>query len=74
MGCVHTHQKITIIEGWGSPSCVWIDVGKIVANNQNVGKIGQVANQAFAFGLEHDKIQAWWALDILSKSMLENVW
>jgi len=48
-------------------------VGKIVANNQNVEKIGQVANQAFAFGLEHDKIQARWALDIVSKSMLENV-
>ncbi len=32
------------------------EVEKIEEDNQKVGKIGQVINQMFALGLEHDKI------------------
>jgi hypothetical protein len=43
-------------------------------DNQKASKIGWVVNQALAFNLEHDKIRAWWGLDILLESMLERVW
>jgi hypothetical protein len=43
-------------------------------DNQKVEKIGGVVSQAPAFGPGHDKIWAQWALDIVSKNMLENVW
>jgi hypothetical protein len=74
MGNVHTHQKILAIEIWGSPSCVWSAMEKNGENNWKAGKTGQVVNQAFAPGLEHDKIWAWWALDVPLKNKLERVW
>jgi hypothetical protein len=40
MGCVHTHQGIFAIEGWGSPSFVQSVVEKTRENNQKVGKTG----------------------------------
>jgi hypothetical protein len=33
MGCVHKHQKILAIEGWGSPNCVRSAMEKIGENN-----------------------------------------
>jgi hypothetical protein len=42
--------------------------------NQKVGKNSWTISQMFAHRPKHDKIQAWWALDILSKSILERVW
>ncbi len=70
MGCVHTHQKMPIIEGWGNPNCVW----KTGEDNWKVEKIGRATNQTLALGPEHDKIRARWALDVPSESMLERVW
>ncbi len=74
MGCVHTHRGMPTIEGWGSPSCVQSVVQKTRENNQKAKKIGRIINQAPTLGLEHDKIQARWALDVPSNNMLEKVW
>jgi hypothetical protein len=74
MGCVHTHWGIPTIEGWGNPSCVQNVLEKIGEDNWNARKISRNVNQTLALELEHDKIQSWWALDILSYSMLERVW
>jgi hypothetical protein len=46
---------------------------KIEENNQKARKISRVINQTPTPGLEHDKIQAQWASDIPSKSMLKKV-
>jgi hypothetical protein len=73
MGCVHTHWGILIIEGCGSPNHVQNVVEKIGEDNQKVGKISWSLNQVLALGLEHDKIRAWWVLDVLLKSMLKRV-
>jgi hypothetical protein len=61
------------IEKWGSPSCIQNAMQKIGKDNQKVGKIGRVISQAITIGPEHDKIRAQWALDVLSKNMLENL-
>jgi hypothetical protein len=74
MGCVHTHQGRPAIEGCGSISRVWSVVKKIGEDNQKVEKIGRITSQMHALRLEHDKIQAWWASSIPSKSMLKKVW
>jgi hypothetical protein len=74
MGCVHTHQGMPTIEGWGSPSCVWSVVEKSREDNQKARKIGWVVSQPFALRPKHDKIQARWALNILLQNMLEKVW
>jgi len=58
MGCVHMHWKISIIEGWVVQvvfKVLWKKTGEV---NQKVKKIGQIINQTFALGLEHDKIWA----------------
>jgi hypothetical protein len=59
MGCVHTHQGMPIIEGWGSLSWVWSVVEKNGEDNWKVKKTGQVVSQAFTLGhsmiiFEHD--------------------
>jgi hypothetical protein len=41
--------------------------------NRKPKKIGRAVNETHAPKLEHDKIWAQWALDIMSKSMLERV-
>jgi len=41
MGCVHTHQRMPTIEGWGNPSHVRNVVKKNGQNNQKVRKISQ---------------------------------
>ncbi len=74
MGCVHTHWKIFAIEGWGSPSRVWNAMKKIREDNQKAKKIGQIVNQVITLEPKHDKIWTWWALDIMSRNMLEKVW
>jgi hypothetical protein len=74
MGYVHTHQGMLAIEGWGSPSCIWSVVLKNGENNRKVGKTSQAISQAPALGPEHDKIQARWASNVSSKSMLKKVW
>ncbi len=56
MGCVHTHQNMQAIEGWGSPSHIRNVVQKIGEDNQKVGKISQITSQTPTLGLEHDKI------------------
>jgi hypothetical protein len=48
-------------------------VKKIGEDNRKVGKISQTINQVPTLRLEHDKIQAQWALSIPSKIMLKNV-
>jgi len=47
---------------------------RIKENNQNIGKTSWVVSQTPTPKPEHDKIQAQWALNIPSKSMLERVW
>jgi hypothetical protein len=74
MGCVHTHQRIFLIKGWGSPSHVQSVVEKTKENRWKVGNISQAISQAHAPRPKHDKIWARWALDIPSGSMLERVW
>jgi hypothetical protein len=74
IACVHTHWGMPTIEGWGSPSHIWSVVEKIGEDNRKVRKIGQTINQAPAPRLEHDKIQARWASNVLLKNMLERVW
>jgi hypothetical protein len=49
-------------------------IEKIGEYNRKVGKINWTINQALTFGSKHDKIQAWWALNILLKNMLKRVW
>ncbi len=73
MGCVHTHQGMLTIEWWGSPSHIQSVVEKIGEDNWKAENINQIISQMFAPGTKHDKIQAWWASDILSKNMLERV-
>ncbi len=58
MGCVHTHQKMPTIEGWGSPSCVQSVVQKIGEDNPKVRKINQTLSQMPTPRPKHDKIQA----------------
>jgi hypothetical protein len=70
---VHTHRKITTIEGWGSLSHVQNVMEKIREDNQNIRKTSQIVNQTPTPKLEHDKIEAQWALNIPLKSMLERV-
>jgi hypothetical protein len=48
-------------------------VEKFGKNNQKVGNTSRIISQTPTLGLEHDKIQTQWALDILSESMLERV-
>ncbi len=67
------HQRIPIIERWGSLSHIRNIMEKIKEANQKARKIGQIVNQALTHELEHDRIQAQWVSDILSKSMLERV-
>jgi hypothetical protein len=67
------HQRIHVIEGWGSQSHIRNVVGKIGEDNQKVRQIGQAINQAFALGPEHDNVWAQWASYILLKNMLERV-
>jgi len=74
MGCVHTHQKMFIIEGWGSPSHVRNVVQKIREDNQKVGKTSRAINQVLAPRPKHNKIQARWASNVLLENMLERVW
>jgi hypothetical protein len=74
MGCVHAHQRMFTIEGWGSLSYVQSIVEKIGENNWKVGKTGWTVSQMLAYGPKHDKIRARWALDISLESMLERVW
>jgi hypothetical protein len=40
MGCVHTHQGILAIEGWGSPYCIQNVVEKTKEINQKPRNIG----------------------------------
>jgi hypothetical protein len=74
MGCVHTHWKIHIIEGWGNPSGIRNTVKKTRAINWKLGKIGQIISQTSTFGPKCDRIWAQWALNILWKNMLKTTW
>jgi hypothetical protein len=74
MGCVHTHQGMPTIEGWGSPSRIWSVVEKTREDNQKARRTSQTVNQMLALGPEYDKIQAWWASNILLENMLKRVW
>jgi hypothetical protein len=74
MGCVHTHQKIFVIKGWGSSSHIRSVVEKIGEVNWKFGKISWTISQTPTPGLEHDRIWAWWALNILLDDVLKKVW
>ncbi len=74
MGCVHTHWRMLIYEGWGSRSHVRNVVQKIREDNQKVGKTSRAINQVLAPRPKHNKIQARWASDVLLENMLERVW
>jgi len=39
IGCVHMHQGITIIEGWGNPSCIQNAMENIEETKQKPRKI-----------------------------------
>jgi hypothetical protein len=56
MGCVHTHQGMLTIEGWGNPRHIQSDVQKIREDNRKVGKIGRTISQPPTPGLEHDNL------------------
>jgi hypothetical protein len=56
MGCVHTHQGMPTIEGWGSPSCIQSVVQKTEETNQKAGKINRIVSKTLAPRPEHDKI------------------
>jgi hypothetical protein len=71
MGCVHTHWRIPIIERCGSPNHVQNVMEKTKEDNWN---INQTLSQTLDPRPKHDKIRKWWALDIMSESMLERVW
>jgi hypothetical protein len=74
MRCVHMHWGILTIEGWGNLSRIQSNVEKIREDSQKLGKISQIISQTLGLGLEHDRIQTRWALDIMLESMLEKVW
>jgi hypothetical protein len=38
MKCVHAHQKIPVIEGWGNPNHILNVINKTRENNQKDGK------------------------------------
>jgi hypothetical protein len=48
-------------------------VEKFGKNNQKVGNTSRIISQTPTLGLEHDKVWAQWASDIISESMLERV-
>ncbi len=73
IGCVHTHRRILANEGWGSSSCIQSVVEKIKEVNQTK-EYGLTISQALALRLEHNRIQAQWALHIPLQNMLERVW
>ncbi len=50
MGCVDTHRRMHVIEGWGNPSHVRSVVEKIGEDNQKVGKTDRTVSQVPAFG------------------------
>jgi hypothetical protein len=53
MGCVHTHQGILAIEGWGNSNHVQ-SIVKITREDEKIGKTNQVVSQVFAPRPEHD--------------------
>jgi hypothetical protein len=59
MECVHTHQKILVIEGWGNPNCIQSAMQKIGQVSQKLGKIGQNVNQTLTPRPKHDRIWTW---------------
>jgi hypothetical protein len=69
-----THRGRLVIEGCGNPSHVWNVVEKIGENNWKVTKTSWATSQTLALGLEHDKIQAWWASSIILEKILKMVW
>ncbi len=71
MECVHMHWSIPAIERWGSPTHIRSVVEKIREVNRKFGKISWIVSQTPTLGPKHDIIQAWWVLDIPSKSMLK---
>jgi len=74
MGFVHTHWRMPIVEGWGSPSHLRSVMQKIREDNQKVGKTSQVISQVLALRPKHNKIRARWASNVMLESMLERVW
>jgi hypothetical protein len=60
MGCVHTHQGLFTIEGWGNISRIWNVVQKIGEDNQKAKKIGRVVSQMPTPGPKQDQIWAQW--------------
>ncbi len=69
-----THRRRLVIEGCGNPSRVWNVVEKIGENNRKVRKTSWAISQTLALGLEHDKIQAWWASSVMLEKILKMVW
>ncbi len=74
IGCVHTHQGMHVIEGWSSPSQIQNVVQDNGEDNRTTGKTGRVISQALSPRPKQDKIQARWASDVPSESMLKRVW
>jgi hypothetical protein len=74
MGCVHPHWRILATKRWGNPSRIWNTVEKTKEVGQKLRKISQIVSQTPTLALEHDKIWARWALNIMSKNMLGKVW
>ncbi len=74
MRCVHTHWRglqlkdVIILV---ASKVLWRKLGKII---KIVGKMHWTINQIIILRLEHNKSQAQWFSNILSKNMLEMVW
>ncbi len=71
---VCTCIKWYLQKGWGSPNCGQSTMEKIGEDNRKARKTSWAINQMPTFGLENDKIWTLWALDVLLKNMLNNIW
>ncbi len=71
--CAHALKRLAI-EGCDNPSCVQRVMKKTKESNQKLGKTHWTINQIITLRLDHDKIQAQWVSNILSKNMLEKIW
>ncbi len=50
MGCVHTHQGMHTIEGWGSSSRIRSVMEKTRETNQKFKKIGRIVSKSPTLG------------------------
>jgi len=57
MGCVHTHQRIPAIKGWGNPSCIQSAMEKIGEANRKLGKTSRIITKHLPWGYNMKKFE-----------------